>query len=187
MSNEQGGGNAGSNNESRRSRRQRRPATPRVTVVVTKEIIERSEQRKSSHCMIAEAVKAAVPEARSVAVDLQSIRYSDPVKRLRYVWLTPRLAQIALLAFDQGTHSTAFTMVLRGAQVVKMGDKQAPRPTSRTVPAMPEGARSEMRQSSGSRQATFEKIGGQVPPTGPLTNTTYRGMRRAFGLKLLKY
>jgi hypothetical protein len=168
-------------------RRARRPGAPRITVVVTKDIIDRSEQRDSSHCMLAEAVKAAVPNAQKVSVDLQTIRFTDPEKRLRYIYLTPRQAQVALILFDQGKHNDPFTVFLRGAQVIKMGDPAAPRARSAT-PAMPEGTKAEFRQPSpGNPHDVPLIIGGTAPPTGPLTNTTYRGKRRAFGLRLLKY
>lgn len=171
----------------RRRHRQRRPGAPRVTVVVTKDIIDRSEERDSSHCMIAEAVKQAVPNAQKVSVDLQTIRFTDPEKRLRYIYLTPRQAQIALILFDQGKHNDPFTVFLRGAQVVKMGEATAPREKGKTPP-MPEGTRAEFRRPSpGSQHEVPVVIGGTAPPTGPLTNTTYRGKRRAFGLRLLKY
>lgn len=94
---------------------------PRITVAVTREIIDLSERRNSSHCMIAEAVKRSVPEARHVSVDLATIRFTDPNKRLRYIYLTPRKAQYALLDFDQGHHAEPFEVQLRAAQVVRSG------------------------------------------------------------------
>lgn len=172
-------------------RRGRRVAAPRVTVHVTRDIIERSEQRDSSHCMIAEALKEAlketVPQARGISVDLATIRFSDPEKRLRYVYLTPRQAQVALLLFDQGKHNDPFTIFLRGAQVVKMGDPKAPR-TQTAAPPMPDGTDAVLqRPVGGSQNEVPVVVGGKSPPTGPLTSTVYRGKRRAFGLRLLRY
>lgn len=174
----------------RRRSRERRPGAPRITVHVTKEVIDQSEQRDSSHCMIAEALKAAVretiPHVRGVSVDLATIRFSDPDRRLRYTYLTPRAAQVALVLFDQGKHNDPFTIFLRGAQVTKMSGAKPP--ASKAVPAMPEGSAAEFRQPSpSSPSAVPVVIGGKTPPTGPLTNTVYRGKRRAFGLRLLKY
>lgn len=75
---------------------------PRPTVQVTRQIIEAAKRRDSSHCMIAEAIKLAVPNATSVAVDLQTIRWTDRERNLRYIYLTPRIGQINLVKFDQG-------------------------------------------------------------------------------------
>lgn len=175
------------NNEDRKPRKQPRPGSPRIVVEVTKEIIERAEQRDSSHCMLAEALKAAVPGAQRVSVDLQTIRYTDPQRRLRFVFLTPRQGQLALVGFDQGMHTDPFTMHLRGAQVVKVGDPNKPRPPS-TTPPMPEGGQVEFRQGTGRAPTAIpEIVGGRTPPRGALSNITNRGKRRAFGLRGLKY
>ena len=158
-----------------------------MTVHVTKEVIEQSEERDSSHCMIAEALRKALPEARNISVDLATIRFSDPEKRLRYIYLTPRQAQVALVLFDQGKHNDPFTIFLRGAQVVKMGDPKAPRKKD-TTPPMPEGTEAELhRPKGGSQNEVPVVVGGKSPPTGPLTNTVYKGKRRTFGLRLLRY
>src|SRR5688572_22178065 len=79
----------------------RTPRAPRVIVNVTQEMIDRSMVKDSSHCMIAETVRAAVPSAQYVAVDIQTIRFSDPKRRLRYTYLTPRIAQVPIVQFDQ--------------------------------------------------------------------------------------
>jgi hypothetical protein len=69
--------------------------------------------------MIADAVKAAYPEAKHISVDIQTIRFSLPEKGIRCTYLTPRTAQIALLNFDQGQAPAPFRFVLRGGQVTK--------------------------------------------------------------------
>ena len=187
MTAEQGAGTKGDDQDGGRRRKAARPGSPRITVNVTKDIIARSEARDSGHCMIAEAIKEAVPNAQNISVDLQTCRYSDPVRRVRLVYLTPRAAQVALVMFDLGKHGDPFTMVLRNAQVVKMGDPKALRPKSRT-PAMPEGTESELRRPvGGSQNEVPVVVGGKTPPTAALSNTVYRGKRRAFGLRLLKY
>ena len=73
--------------------------------------------RNSSHCMIAEAVRASGPWASAGMVDLQSIRMTDLERGLRYSYLTPRLAQLALIKFDQGEKPKAFKMELAGGAV----------------------------------------------------------------------
>lgn len=187
----------------KKHQRYKKPPTPRVTIPVTREIIERSEQRDSSHCMIAEAIRRAVPGASAIAVDLQSIRWSDPVLRLRYVYMTPPHCQIALVAFDQGIHTDPFSFTLSRAQVLPMGppgEREARRqraiargaPAKQTPPAMPPsptggvpGATKVFVAGHGANQVP-SIVGGKAPPTGALTNTVYKGKRRAFGVRTLK-
>lgn len=101
----------------------RLPLGPRVTVVVTPEIINTSTRAHSSHCMIADAIKMAVPNATRVAVDISTCRFTDPTKGLRYVYLTPRVAQEALVDFDEGSAVTPFSVTLKNAHVTKAAQK----------------------------------------------------------------
>jgi hypothetical protein len=86
----------------------RYPRAPTLVVAVSKSQIDDSTRKDSSHCMIAEALKLSVKSAGkpitegTVSVDLQTIRYTDPERGLRYTYLTPRIAQVALVNFDQG-------------------------------------------------------------------------------------
>lgn len=97
--------------------------SPQVKVEVTAEIIAQATECDSEHCMIAEAVKAAFPGSTFVSVDLQTIRFSEPEKHLRYTYLTPRVAQIALVNFDQGRKPEPFTFQLRRGQVTRSGGR----------------------------------------------------------------
>ena len=179
--------------------------SPRVQLDITTELIEQSLQRDSSHCMIAEAVKAAVPGARSVSVDLQTIRFTDPDKPHRYTYLTPRRAQIALVNFDQGREPEPFQVQLRGGAVTKtvtrsarkkFEDKEAAIATKsgkapKTEPKVDNRAvvakRRTLTKSDADRRNVPEVNGGTTPPLGPLASiTTARGRRRAFGLRLLE-
>jgi len=103
------------------------PRSRRVDVAVTPEVIETAVEGDSGHCMIADAVKAALPDARNISVDLQTIRFSDPKKRMRYVYLTPRMAQLALVDFDAGEKPEPFTFRLDRAHIVAMKDPKAPK------------------------------------------------------------
>jgi hypothetical protein len=53
-----------------------------VVVPVTQEHIDGAMARNSSHCATAVAIQQAIPDARRVAVDLQTIRFTH--KNLRY-------------------------------------------------------------------------------------------------------
>jgi len=109
------------------------PRSRRVDVEVTPEIIGTATQADSGHCMIADAVKAAVPGAANISVDLQTIRFSDPKKRMRYVYLTPRMAQLALVDFDAGEMPDPFTFRLDRAHIVAMKDPKAPKDPRKSV------------------------------------------------------
>jgi hypothetical protein len=106
----------------------RTPHAPRFDVTITRERIETAIRRDSAYCMIAEALKEAYPNARYVLVDLQCIRFSDMTKRLRFVYLTPRVAQHALIDFDQGQVPEPFAFRMpANAQVTVMPNDRSPR------------------------------------------------------------
>jgi hypothetical protein len=69
--------------------------------------------------MIAETIKAAWPQMRGVTVDMQTIRVTDPAKRRRYIYFTPRPAQIALIYYDRGIMPEPFEVRLeRAGQII---------------------------------------------------------------------
>lgn len=96
-----------------------------MRVTVSKEHIANGVQKNSQHCMIADAIRDVCPKAQFIMVDLQSIRFSDPAKRKRYVFLTPAIAQHNLLKFDKGDQVRPFTFSLTGP--VKAKPMQATR------------------------------------------------------------
>lgn len=107
-----------------RGRPRTRVRAPHLRVAIDNETIEGSVRRSSSHCMIAEAVRAAAPQFVSVTVDLSTIRFTDKERRLRFVYLTPRVAQVALIDFDRGVKPEPFSFVLRTpAQIVRSTHK----------------------------------------------------------------
>jgi hypothetical protein len=157
----------------------------RVEVDVTTEHVNDAERENSGHCMVAEAIKSALPEARTVMVDLQTIRFSLFEKGIRYIYLTPRPVQEKLLNFDLGEPTGPFRFRLRHpVQVLPIGFSSRPnltKPVAYTV-----------NRSDG----TFAKVGGNVIPGGALPSTVHgrngkkttsktpkTGMRRAFGLR----
>jgi hypothetical protein len=62
--------------------------------------------------MIAEAVRAARPNVRNVAVDLGTIRWTDPKSGLRVTFATPAAVRDALLSFAHGTTPDPFQFIL---------------------------------------------------------------------------
>ncbi len=174
----------------------RKPRGPKFQVTVDQDMIEAAKQRDSSHCMIAEAIKAAYPEASMVAVDLQTIRFSDPKKGLRFTYLTPRQAQVALVQFDQGTDVTPFSVRLRGSHVTMSGTrsprlprglseaeiKQRRNATQASVEANKALRRQGIR-ANGNKDTVPDRVGGQTPPIMRDKNKIPMSRRREFGMR----
>jgi hypothetical protein len=102
---------------------------PRRRITVTQEILDRACRANAHRCMIAEAIKEQVPGAQRVAVDLRTIRWSDPKKGLRYVYMVPPIAADALIRFDKGMSLRPFRFRLANAHVTSMmiGNKENPK------------------------------------------------------------
>ncbi len=163
--------------------------SPRLTVSVTQDVIDTAQSRDSSHCMIADAIQKAVPNAMYISVDLATIRFTDLTAGKRYIYLTPRPAQEALLSFDQGEKTEPFTVRLSGAHVLPTGNARKGRATLET----------------GDNGRPGVRHGGESPPIGPLAGGSPRtrkgergtkagagtaaasrtGRRRSFGLRAI--
>jgi len=136
-----------------------------ITVEVTQPLIDRAQKGDSSHCMIADAVRAALPDVKSVSVDVVSIRFTDPAKRQRYIYLTPRVAQLALINFDQGVQTQPFRFQLKKAvQVVESGQRTAADGTQKR----PSRAVQKVIGTSGRNWPV--KLGGEAPAVGALSS-----------------
>lgn len=103
-----------------KKKRRQRFYGPRLNLAVTQELIDQAIPRDSRHCMIAEAIRVAFPSAKSIAVDMQAIRFSDSSRRLRYVYLTPRAAQENLVRWDQAIKPDPFEFEITQAHVTRM-------------------------------------------------------------------
>jgi hypothetical protein len=167
------------------------PHAPWLKLEMTEEVITESEKRDSGHCMIATAVKNAYPDAERIAVDVQTIRFSDAKKGLRYTYLTPRQGQIALVRFDQGLHTEPFSMGIRGGAVTAMkGGPKLGKPRTRRG------------GNHAAPNAVPEIVGGITPPvsalahgaTGPASKegiykareVKSRNPRRQYGIRSLE-
>jgi hypothetical protein len=163
--------------------------TTPIVIPITQETIDQAQQRSSSHCMIADALKLANPDLRFVSVDLQTIRFSTP-KGKRYVYLTPPKAQRALINFDQGLPSEPMTITLhKPSQILKAHTKaNAPKNADGTAKTYNRKGRNHSDPAKPSSKATVNsrgiKIGGNVPPNAVLSNN--QGRVRSFGLSQLK-
>lgn len=176
--------------------RTRTPRAPRVKVNIESDLIRASIKADSSHCMIAEAVRAAYPDARAVSVDIQTIRFTDRAKGLRYTYLTPRIAQVPLIQFDQGIFPEPFSFSLRNGQVTRSNPGRSPKldrgeRTESQVEALKKGRKSlaglskarlvKTRDGAKDDGTVPDRIGGKTPPV-----MTPFARRRAFGLRALR-
>ncbi len=149
-----------------------------LQVDVSSDIITKSSRRDSSHCMIADAIQAALPVARSVSVDLATIRFTEPKKGRRFVYLTPPGAQRALILFDQGGKVDPFVFTLRRpVQVLLSGQAQGGK--------VSEGTRvSKAKRVVVSKKSHPIIEGGEHMANAALSNA--RGRIRAHGLRQSK-
>lgn len=149
-----------------------KPRAPRIVIAVTEDDITKAEQNSSSHCMIADALKRLRPDVKHVSVDLQTIRFSDPAKRRRFTYFTPRVAQLALLDFDQGVHTQPIMFSISGGQSTpsSMGRKQPSEPKT-------------LRRTGGGAAGGVTVSGGHTPPVAVLSNNGRVGNRRSFGMR----
>jgi hypothetical protein len=137
----------------------------RIPVEVKQRHIDESLERNSSHCMAADAIKDAIPDAKFVSVDLQTIRWTDPEKHLRYMVLTPRIVQERLIAFDQGLRDALepFTFTMREAQVTGSGRRyQGHAPD--TIPPAPDGDKVVIQEPVETAQEAAEVVIDKTDP-----------------------
>lgn len=167
--------------------------SPAIDVKVSEQIIKESVERHSGHCMVAEAIQARYPRAKFVAVDIQTIRFSDPDKKERYTYLTPRSAQVAIIKFDQGIKPEPFEFRLRGAQITTFGrsledrKKERERTARLNLTKKNREKRAFLRKIQGKDSIIPEKVGGLTPPASSHRHPPVAGgVRRAFGLRALE-
>jgi hypothetical protein len=138
-------------------------SSPKVIVNITADHIATAKPRDSGHCMIADALASARPNAAYISVDLATVRFSDLAAGKRYIYLTPRAAQEALLNFDQGKEVEPFRMTLEHAHVLPTGNAR--------------NARAELTAGPGQKGVPI-RVGGDSPPIGPLPGGAPRQRRR---------
>lgn len=151
---------------------------PQLDFAVTAEMIENAIPQDSSHCMIADGLKTAIPHARQVAVDLAAIRYTDSRNGRRYIYLTPAPAQIALLRFDNGEKPGPFQVKMHAAQIIepkrKKGEEKVSSPSLTDAPGLPG---SEALSAAG--PSLTETPGERVGVSGPSLTATDEKPERA--------
>ena len=157
---------------------------PQRKVSVTQEHITDSMKGNSSHCMIAEAIKDRFPNLKRVAVDIQTIRATDPVKDKRYIWLTPAPAQRAIIDFDEGRPPQPFKFNLRGGQVIAI-ERVQHRDTKKRAAKIVVGkglTRKRKPDKDGNIQPSAMTMNGRLILGGTAPPISKLGGRRQFGL-----
>lgn len=135
-------------------------------------IIADATRADSSNCMIAVALKAAIPHATAVSVDLATIRYTDKEKGERYIYLTPPAAQEALLIYDAGGIPEPFTVGANVAQIIPINRGRKVKPAAAAKPAAkgrPAGSKTAKRARTvpnGRAPGEVIKTSGAAPPIG---------------------
>lgn len=89
--------------------------SPRVVLDITEDIIQSAVRANSSACVYADAIKAQVPNATRVSVDLATMAWTDPRAGVRYTYLTPDAARVSLFGFDRGVSPVPHELVLHRA------------------------------------------------------------------------
>jgi hypothetical protein len=94
-----------------------------TTVTISAEAVSAvAAGRIDGEHMIAEAVRAARPGVRNVAVDLGTIRWTDSKIGRRVTFATPALVRDALLGLAHGVTPEPFRFILGRAARVTRGD-----------------------------------------------------------------
>ncbi len=177
-------------------RRPHRGTGRRLDIRVEEDVITASMQRDSSHCMIADAIRAHIPDAAGVMVDLQTIRFTDTKKGLRYTWLTPPMAQKALINFDQGLPVDPFEFSSpKPVQVREAAKKTPSRKRKPGEPPLPRKVQPSQGRTAvvggdrgdGGAAGRPVLVGGRpLPANVVLSYAPRQGRVREFGLRQLK-
>jgi hypothetical protein len=146
---------------------------PRPKFEVTTEIIQKACRANKHKCMIAEAIRAAIPEATNIAVDLIGIRWSDPAKGIRYFYPTPPSAQNALVHFDMGHLIPPFTIRLKGGQIGTMTVTKGKK--TKQIHNLGRRKFTATREKNGG--TVLEVIGGKLPPHRVPKHPSHHSMR----------
>jgi hypothetical protein len=105
-----------------RSARRRRPPKQTTVTVTADAIAAATAGRIDGEHVIAEAVRTARPDVRNVAVDLGTVRWTDPKTRRRVTFDTPTVAREALLGLARGATPEPFRFILGRATRIPSGD-----------------------------------------------------------------
>lgn len=90
---------------------------PNISIKVTQKDIDQALRKDSARCVVATAVAAAIPDATSISVDVQSVKFTSGGKR--HTYLTPPAVAGYVVAFDAGDKIFPFRFILREDQHIE--------------------------------------------------------------------
>lgn len=128
-------------------------SSPTLNVHITDEQYVRAKKSRSGACLISDAIKAQYPHLSFVATDMATVRATDQKKGLRYIYLTPPLAQQVLLHYDQGWPNPVEHLTIRGAVKIEPITRHA----SQTLSREERLAELEGKLEAGEPLTTYEK------------------------------
>lgn len=143
-----------------------------MRISVSEKNIHDGKQKNSNACMIADAIKDRYPAAQFISVDLQSIRFTDTKRRKRLVYLTPPIAQLALVKFDLGAKVAPFDFRVDSPVKIKAMNSKTHERTARR------------RQLSLKHDRKYRKLNKAAKVKG-IKRVRLHQREREFGLKLL--
>jgi hypothetical protein len=149
--------------------------TTRIEIKIDQDVIAEGIRRNSAYCVIAAALKKAIPTATAIRVDLRTIRWSDKSKGERYIYLTPTAGQQTICDFDQGHTGRLlpYTLRLRDGQIIQMRTAERDRISQGKGKGSGNSTRKRKTLVVTNRNETLT-IGGRPPPISPWSPSSER-------------
>jgi hypothetical protein len=149
------------------------PKRNRPRAYATEDLIANAMKKDSSHCVAAEAIKTAIPEARFVAVDIQTMRWSVPSMGKRYVQLTPWVVQDFIINWEEANRPNLqpFDFELRPTMTIPIHYSN------------PEEAKARRKRRLRAKRRLKRQSGRSVPHVESGRAPPKVGRRREFGLR----
>jgi hypothetical protein len=102
--------------------RRRQPPKQTTVTITADAIAAMTAGRIPAERIIAEAIRAARPDVHNVAMDLGTIRWTDPKTSRRITFDTPAVLRDALLGLTHGIAPEPFRFILGRAARVTRGE-----------------------------------------------------------------
>lgn len=152
-----------------------------LTVDIKPHHIKDGIARDSRKCIIAEAIRESHPDWTHIAVDVATIRATDPQRGIRSVWITPLALQRIILAVDQGDRKAIKPLKIKVAAAMAT-------PSFKRTPAQKKKAHAAYLKRKKASTKKPRLVKGQAGGTVPIVITNKlppiaAGAVRTFGLR----